>query len=159
MNNKKICIICNEREIKGNYSYCKQCYSEYQKNYREGHKGYYLYVVLDESKKVLYVGATEKIYQRISAHINGHSNIKNLMLSNNWSSIKYLNITNLVKNREEMLLLENSLIELYNTDWNDKKNIIKNIDKLREFELLAEIHSLNKEWSTYCENEHKKMLL
>lgn len=93
------------------------------------------------------------------AHLDGNSkNTRELMLSDNWTCIKYLDITDLINNREEMLLLENSLIDLYNTDYNDKKNIIKNIDKLREFELLAEIHSLNKEWSIYCENEQKKML-
>ena len=159
MNNKKICIVCNKDEAKEGFSYCKKCYRDYQKVYREEHKGYYLYIVLDENNKVLYVGATEKIYQRISAHINGHSNIKDLMLSDKWSCIKYLDITNLVSNREEMLLLENSLIELYNTEWNDKKNIIRNVDKLREFELISQVHSLDKVWTTYCKNEHKKMLL
>lgn len=158
MENRKMCIICNEVEAKEGFSYCKKCYSEYQRNYREEHKGYFLYVVLDGNKN-LYVGATEKIHQRISAHVNGHSNIKELMLSNNWTGIKYLDITNLVRNREEMLLLENSLIELYNTDWNDKKNIIRNVDKLREFELISEIHSLTRKWVVYCENEHKKNML
>ena len=166
MNNKnneiftKKCAVCDE-EFRTKHitrCYCKSCYSSYQKAYREEHKdrGYYLYIILNNNE-ILYVGATESIAYRIEQqHLKGHSHIKELMLSDRWTNIKYLDITNLVKNREEMLLLENSLIELYNTDYNNKKNIIKNIDKLREFQLLAEVHSLNKEWIIYCENEHKK---
>lgn len=160
----KICSICSEEfTTKHNTrGYCNSCYAEYQKVYRENnkYKGYYLYIVLDSNNKVLYVGATEDIKYRIEQqHLKGHSHIKELMLSDKWTCIKHLDITNLVKNREELLLLENSLIELYNTEYNNKKNIIRNVDKLREFHLLSEIHSLNKVWTTYCENEHKKMLL
>lgn len=154
MNNKKCCK-CNENVAKESHSYCQECYNEYQKNYREDRKGYYLYIVLD-GKKILYVGATEKIYQRISAHINGHSNIKDLMLSDNWTCIKYLDITNLVDNREELLFLENSLIDLYETKYNDKKNIIRNMSQERIFSLMSEVHNLTQEWNVYAENEHKK---
>ena len=166
MNNKnneiftKECSKCNE-EFRTKHitrGYCNSCYSEYQRTYREEHKdgGYYLYIVTND-KEVLYVGATEDIHYRIEQqHLKGHSHIKELMLSNNWTCIKYLDITNLVSNREEMLLLENSLIELYNTDYNEKKNIIRNIDKLIEFQLISEIHSLTQNWITYCKNENKK---
>ena len=156
-NNFKQCKMCGEVLATQNFSicnknsdrlqsYCKVCQHEYkynnkdgwykdnkehiqdyQKNYREEKKGYYLYIVLDSNNKVLYVGATEDIKYRIEQqHLKGHSHIKELMLSDKWTYIKYLDITNLVNNREELLLLENSLIELYNTEYNNKKNIIRN---------------------------------
>lgn len=163
--------VCN-KNIDGLQSYCRACQSDYKyddgwcqdnkehivdyyKAYRENRKGYYLYIVLDNDKH-LYVGATEILKERINQHLSCNSNIKELIKSNNWTCIKYLDISNIVNNREEMLLLENSLIELYNTDYNHKKSIIRNVDKHREFELLSEIHSFDKFWITYCENEHKK---
>lgn len=105
---------------------------------------------LNKDNKVLYVGCTENIKQRMSAHINKHSNIQGLMSSDEWEVIKYLDITKIVDNREELYLLENALIDLYETEFNDKKNIIKNMDKLREFCLLSELHNLIQKWQVYC---------
>lgn len=70
-----------------------------------------------------------------------------------WDKIKFLDVTELVYNREELNYLENLLIELYATEWNTKLNIIKNMDKLREFSLLATIHNLNQNWNTYITRE------
>lgn len=163
--------VCN-KNADGLQSYCRACQSaykydddgwcqdnkehigDYHKAYRENLKGYYLYIVLDE-KKVEYVGATEILKERINQHLSCNSNIKELIKSNNWTCIKYLDVGNLVYNRKEMLLLENALIELYNTEYNEKKNIIKDIDKLREFQLLAEVHNLTQRWEIYMKNEHK----
>ena len=58
-----------------------------------------------------------------------------------------------------VLLLENILIKLYNTEYNKKKNIIKDLDKLRELQLLSEVHSLTQKWEIYMKNEHKKRIL
>ncbi|WP_459481917.1 GIY-YIG nuclease family protein [Clostridium saccharoperbutylacetonicum] len=150
----KICSKCRSEFVtdKKTICYCDSCYRKYQKQYRAEHnnKGYYLYIVLNKGNKVLYVGCTENIKQRISAHIHCHSNIKSLMCSDGWEVIKYLDITNIVDSREELYLLENALIDLYETELNDKKNIIRNMDRLREFSLLSEIHTLIQKWEVYC---------
>lgn len=167
MNTKLIkkCSKCGEEIEKSGY--CKNCKSIYNKEYRQlnkeylakygynvKHNGYYLYIILNKNNTVLYVGATESIKNRIDyQHIKGHSHLKELMLSAEWDCIKYLDITNIVQNREEMLMLENELIDLYNTKYNDKKSIIKNVEPLRRFSLLAEIHSLTQNWITYCKNK------
>lgn len=154
--------------------YCKVCYSAYLKKWRENNKahikqryeenkgyikqcyeeskGYYLYIIC-KNEEVQYVGATEVLSKRLNFHINCKSNIKNLMNSQDWTEIRYLDIIDIVANREEMLLLENALIELYGPMYNKNMNIIKNVDKLREFSLLAEVHGLNQRWELYCKNK------
>lgn len=160
--NKK-CATC-KREFTTKHitkAYCKECYSIKQKAYREKDRGYYLYIILNKDNKVLYVGSTEHLYSRLHSHINCNSNIKELMQTDKWDKIKYLDVTNLVYNREELNCLENMLIEIYETEWNTKLNIIKNIDKLREFSLGAELHStiININFKTYItrkEYQHTK---
>ena len=73
------------------------------------------------------------------------------MQTEKWDKIKFLDVTELVYFREELNYLENVLIEVYEPEWNTKINIIKNIGKLREFSLLAELHSydINKNFKTY----------
>lgn len=175
----KQCVKCKEelgldnfnvckKNSDGLQSYCRACQSDYKyndddawyKTYINNCRGYYLYVVLDKSDKVLYVGATEDIKCRIEQqHVKGNSHLHELMLSDKWECIKYLDVGNLVDNREEMLFLENILIKLYNTEYNKKKNIIKDLDKLRELQLLSEVHSLTQKWEIYMKNEHKKRIL
>lgn len=147
---------------------CKGCYREYKREwqsknkahideynmkYYENNRGYYLYIICN-GEEVKYVGATEHLSKRLSGHINCHNNnTKDLMSSEKWAEIRYLDITDIVANREEMLLLENVLIELYEPMYNKNMNIIKNVDKLREFSLLAEVHGLNQHWELYCKNK------
>lgn len=150
--NKK-CAICKKEFTTKHITkaYCNECYNIRQKAYREKDKGYYLYIVMDKSNKVLYVGSTEHLYQRLHNHISCNSNIKEEMQTEKWDKIKFLDVTELVYFREELNYLENVLIEVYEPEWNTKLNIIKNIDKLREFSLLAELHSydINKNFKTY----------
>ena len=162
----KTCPKCGQ--IKGlsefnNNGYCKVCYRAYLKDWRENNKnymkqwlednkGYYLYIIC-KNEEVQYVGATEVLSKRLNFHINCKSNIKNLMNSQDWTEIRCLDIIDIVANREEMLLLENVLIELYEPSYNKVMNRIKSVDKLRELSLLAEIHNLNQHWELYTKNK------
>ena len=167
----KICPKCGVTKGLNEFSssgYCKECQreyfkqwyknnkahvKEYGKQYYEENKGYYLYIIC-KNGVVQYIGATEHLITRLSKHINCHNNnTKELMTSENWTEIKYLDITDIVDNREEMLLLENILIELYEPMYNKNMNRIKNVDKLREFSLVAEVHGLNQQWKLYCKNK------
>lgn len=144
---------------KNYYNNNKEYFKAYMKNYREKRLGYYLYIIINLDE-IIYVGATLNLQARISKHINKHNpNTRKIFESGNWTSIKYLDISNIVYNREEMLLLENCLIDLYNTKINKRKTIIKNVDRQREFSLVAEVHNLNQKWITYCENEQKNKLI
>lgn len=161
-----LCRKCGVNPQRASHTWCLDCYhkyknkwdnnneehnKEYKKEWEELHKGYYLYIILNKFNEVLYVGSTENIYTRIHNHLSCNSNIKELMQTEKWHKIKYLDVTDLVYNREELNYLENVLIEVYEPEWNTKLNIIKNIDKLREFSLLAELHSydINKNFKTY----------
>lgn len=136
-------------------SYCKECYSIRQKEYREERKGYYLYVV-KKGKDVQYVGATESLKDRMSSHLNLHSNIKELIEdSDKWDCIKYIDLTELLEERLQLLYLENFLMDIYNTStkYNSQYNRIpeEKIDKLKMFSLISMIHST--EFSTYITRE------
>ena len=165
MKNKR-CPKCGQNKGLSEFNsngYCKVCYSaylknwrennrEYQRRWREDNKGYYLYIIT-ENEVVQYVGGTENLSYRLSEHVTCNSNIKDLISSNDWDEIKYLDISDVVTNREEMLFLENTLIDLYKPRYNKNKNIIKNVDKLKGFSLVAEIHDLNKCWELYHKNK------
>ena len=150
------CKECHKAYCKANYEKNQARHKQVCKKWREDNKGYYLYIIRN-SEEVFYVGATEHLNYRLSNHVNcNSSNTKNLMESDKWTEIKYLDITNVVANREEMLLLENSLIDLYKPMYNKVMNRIKNVDKLREFSLVAEVHGLNQQWKLYCKNKKAK---
>jgi hypothetical protein len=153
---KKICTKCKKELARENHRWCLSCYRAYKKNWDNKDKGYYLYVILDKNNRVLYVGSTEHLKNRLGMHLSCNSNIKELMKTDKWDKIKYLDITNLVNNREELNYLENSLIELYDTEYNNQLNIIKHMNKLREFCLISELHSLTKKWSLYITREDYK---
>lgn len=159
--NKEQIIKCSNKccnnivEVSG---YCHTCKKIYNKHYNEKlkHKGYYLYVILGANNEVEYIGATENLKRRIQyQHLKGFSHIRELMRSDKWEVIKYLDVSDLVENREELLMLENALIDLYPNKYNNKKSIIRNIDKLREFILLSEVHSLTQKWELYCTREER----
>ena len=154
----KRCPVCGLMKELTSNGYCFECRHDYFQEWREQHKGFYLYVILSGGHKVEYVGCTENINMRVSSHINGHSkNTRELMMTDKWECIKYLDITDLVQDRDEMLFLENALIDLYETELNKNKSIIKTVDKLRGFILLSEVHSLTHSWEVYCKNAHKKI--
>ena len=122
------------------------------KNYIEKFDGYYLYIITNKDNKILYVGETTNIKKRLSNHLSLTTNIKNHMKSDEWEYIKYLDISNLVDNENELRLLENELIELYQPQWNKYKNIVKEIEEERKFELICNLHSLENVWQIYATN-------
>ena len=169
--NIKVCSKCGVKPRRENHEWCLDCYREYKakwrqnnsdhvkeysKSYRDKHHGFWLYVILDKDKNPLYVGSSEYIKERIGSHLNGHSNIKELMQSDKWDCIKYLDVTSLVDSRMELNYLENFLIKLYGEEfdtYNTNLNIIKGISKkrmIKMFEIICSIHGeLNKKFKTY----------
>lgn len=137
------------------YAENKGYYQEYLKEWHKKHTGHYLYIILND-KEVKYVGMTTNYYNRINKHLNELvDTTKDLFISNNWTSIKYIDLTNIVNSEMELKLLENTLIDIYEPSNNSVKNIIKNIDKLRELQLLSYLHSAIDEWIIYKINENR----
>ena len=122
------------------------------KNYIEKFDGYYLYIITNAENKILYVGETTNIKTRLSNHLSLTTNIKKHLREDDWKYIKYLDISNLVDNENELRLLENELIELYQPQWNKYKNIVKEIEEERKLELICSIHNLENIWQIYATN-------
>lgn len=140
------------------YAENKGYYQEYLKEWHKQYSGYYLYIILN-GQEVLYVGMTTNYYNRLNAHLNGNvDTTKDIFDSGNWTSIKYIDLTNIVSSDMELKLLENTLIDLYEPPCNSVKNIVKGMDKLRELELLSYLHSAIDEWKIYKINENKEQL-
>ena len=131
----------------------RQHYNQYHKEYCNQFKGYYLYIILDKQDKIVYVGQTSNYYTRLCQHLSENVNAtKGLFASNDWSKIKYLDVSNLVSNEMELRALENELIELYQPRLNTVKNIIRDIERGRLFSLIATLHSILNEWITFKTN-------
>ena len=122
------------------------------KKFYEKFEGYYLYIITDRANNILYVGETTNIKKRMYSHLTCNSNIRDKMKQGTWKHIKYLDVTQLVKNEEELLMLENALIELYQPAWNKTKNNIDDVNRQRELELLSSLHSLLNVWEIYATN-------
>ena len=153
--------------------WCKECYSKYSQTYEQTHrqylnqyhrqhhkqyynqfKGYYLYIILDKQSNIVYVGQTSNYYKRLSNHLSGYvDSTKELFDSDNWSCIKYLDVSDLVANEVELKVLENILIEIYEPKLNKAKNIIRDIDNDRIFTLIATLHNMNNDWKVFKINE------
>ena len=161
------CSICGEEFTDRNkYSYyCKPCKKEYNRQYRIDnkdynkqyyidnkdyfkqykyrltHTGYYIYIFC-KGNEVQYVGATEGIYHRIyHQHLKGLSHIKDLVLSDDWDNIKYLDLTDIIDDRKELLFIEDYFINKFNPKKNKSlsnihladdisKNLLEKVDKL-----------------------------
>lgn len=148
-----LCSRCGINPRRNNHPWCSECFRKYKKHWDNSHKGYFLYIIMDKNKKILYVGITENIKTRMDNHLNANSHIKNLIQSNEWNVIKFTDLTNLITNREELEVLENDLIQSYNPKYNKKVNIIRGVDELRQFSLIAELHSFNTHWKTFITRE------
>ncbi|MDK0616249.1 GIY-YIG nuclease family protein [Clostridium perfringens] len=168
-----LCRKCGVNPQRLSHTWCLECYheyknkwdnnneehnKEYKKQWEEEHKGYYLYIVSAKgngSDIIYYVGVTETLSNRMSSHLNLHSKIANLIESDKWDYIKYIDLSSKISNRTELLWLENFLINLYNTseEYNSNLNRIQEdkIDKLKMFSLGVELHSI--EWKTYITRE------
>lgn len=127
----------------------------YSREYWSKHKstGSYVYVITDKADKVLYVGMTQNIERRLNFHIRGFSHIKELIESDKWKSIKYLDVSDIVNDREELKFIENELIMLYETEYNQKLNKVKEMDNLRSFIIKATLHDSRQNWQVFCYNK------
>lgn len=161
------CSICGEEFTDRNKysSYCKPCKKEYNRQYRIDnkdynkqyyidnkdyfkqykyrltHTGYYIYIFC-KGNEVQYVGATEGIYHRIyHQHLKGNTHIKDLVLSDEWDNVKYMDLTDIIDDRKELLFIEDYFINKFNPKKNKSlsnihladdisKNLLEKVDKL-----------------------------
>lgn len=97
--NKEVIIYqkkCANKECGGEFSstkktipYCPECNREYQKAYREEHKSNYIYIFanVEEQKLPYYIGSTNTIKRRISAHLNGYTDVLDRIQDNKYNII------------------------------------------------------------------------
>ena len=131
-----------------------QYINQYQKQYYNQFKGYYVYIILDKNNEIVYVGQTTNYYTRLCRHLSGGVNsTSELFNSDDWGSIKYLDVSDLVANEIELKVLENILIEIYEPRLNKAKNIIRDVDNDRIFSLIATLHNMNNDWKVFKINK------
>lgn len=157
--NKKIykytkCSKCGANKKEDIYNYCKCCIKEYNKNYNNVSKGYFLYIVVNNNE-ILYIGKTSRIDKRISSHVTCKvQSTKNIFRSRKWTKIKYIDLTRVVVDDVELRVLENELINLHKPFCNEITNTNYLLKNERLFTLMTIVHS--DVWKTYKENYKKK---
>lgn len=129
----------NKQYYEDNKDYCKQYNKQYK--YKLRHTGYYIYIFC-KGNEVQYVGATEGIYHRIyHQHLKGNTHIKDLVLSDEWDNVKYMDLTDIIDDRKELLFIEDYFINKFNPKKNKSlsnihladdisKNLLEKVDKL-----------------------------
>ena len=153
--NKKIykytkCSRCSADKKEDIYNYCKCCIKEYNKNYNNASKGYFLYIVIN-SNEILYIGKTSRIDKRVSQHVTCKvPSTKHIFTSKEWTKIKYIDLTGIVVDDVELRVLENELINLHKPCCNVVTSTNYLLHNSRLFELITAIHS--KVWKTYKKN-------
>lgn len=96
------------------YDENKDLCKESQKKYVDSLKGYWLYNIVDEDDKSLYVGASTRIAIRYGEHIRGEvSATKDFMQTKEWKYYNILDLSDFVENVDELFTLENILIQHY----------------------------------------------
>ena len=150
------CCKCKNVKENLNDAYCNSCRKAYNKQYNEDKQGYWLYMIIGEDNSTIeYIGKTNRIDIRTSVDYNGFcASTKHLFENDKWSSIKILDVTDLVVDDIELRVLENELINLYKPNCNKIETTNYLLHNSRLFELITEIHA--REWTTYKEN-HKKI--
>lgn len=158
--NKKIykytkCSRCGADKKEDIYNYCKCCIKEYNKNYNNASKGYFLYIVIN-SNEILYVGKTSRIDKRVSKHVTCKvPSTSDVFWSKKWTEIKYIDLTGVVVDDVELRVLENELINLHKPCCNEVSNTSYLLKNERLFQLMTIVHS--EVWKTYKINLHKKI--
>lgn len=157
----------------GLQTYCKECHNAccrdykqnnkekiqaYNKAYMEGLKGHYLYIIY-QGKRVAYVGSCSYLSKRISTHINCYSNIAKHMSRDEWTTIKTLDISDMVNSKEEREYIEHILIQELEPLWNSSSKHKGLDDEQREFDLGVEavhiLDNLEQYFVNYKENYGK----
>lgn len=111
----KVCKKCGGEFLnKHNRSECDTCYSEYQRVYRENHKGSYIYMFKPKQSlytgEILYVGSSNNLVRRISAHLYGYTRTLRA-ISGRQFKIVYSELEGVT--REELYYIEYYLIQRY----------------------------------------------
>lgn len=113
--------------------------------------GMYVYLIKDLEDKIVYVGQTTNYYTRLANHKSRNVKTTKEFINKGNYTIQYLDISTEVKTEQELKYLENVLIDLLKPVLNGEKNIIKDVDEFRMFQLCSMLHSFDAKWITYCQ--------
>lgn len=139
----------NKATVDGLDTLCRSCRSEYNRNYREVNPSYNrdyctknkrncVYLII-ENKQIMYIGSTiNDLSYRVSSHLNGYTSIRNYMLKNTWTEIKYIHIDDDIE-EHELRAIEQIFIDEMCPMLN--QNIASNFDNISEdrMEYISEL--------------------
>lgn len=123
---------------------------QYKKEWFDKFKGMYVYRIKDLKGKIFYVGQTNNYYKRLANHKSKCVKTTKEFISKGNYIIEYLDVSTEVKTGQELKYLENVLIDLLKPVLNDEKNIIKDLDEFRMFQLCSMLHNFGANWKTDC---------
>ena len=89
-NDKRIIRCSKCGKVIEKYGYCKECKSEYNKQYKQAHNDSQcaVYVFLDDGE-IKYIGSSRQVETRISNHLRGYTLLKENIEKDSWDSIYY----------------------------------------------------------------------
>ena len=122
----KTCSSCHKSfNTTDGYKTCKKCRGYVAKS-KQIHKGYYIYTVALKSdlNKILYVGSTTYLNDRMSAHKCGNvPGTKSIFKDNPLSDIviKVFNVASFINNTNDLLNLEYATMWFYNRPLNNSQ--------------------------------------
>ncbi|MDP4143118.1 MAG: GIY-YIG nuclease family protein [Bacillota bacterium] len=124
------------------YEEHKEYHREYYREYDKNLKRNAIYLLMDHSGKILYVGKTSNLYRRIKNHVNHNSNLKlNKQIFNELKLHWEYAYADAVNSNEELLYIESYLINKFGRDnellneYEPYQNKFKKIDGLRRMQL------------------------
>lgn len=117
-------------------SKCSECVNDL---YVVSKKGYWLYMFMNGDEPV-YIGQTTKLKHRMSNHLGGHKVTKEMIKSNDWTSLYALDLSKCGIDIDDLLKMEGYLINYYKPKYNNhfpsmnEESMLEMEDMLMEYD-------------------------
>lgn len=124
--NEYKCILCGGDVTIGSNgyykSYCTGCKKERDSINKEKRRSKFIYFFKDINDKILYIGQTDLLGERVSSHLRGSSHLKvkgysiyDLIHFYKLRSVYFVDLSDIVMDKEELIFIENQLLKKYET--------------------------------------------
>lgn len=127
-------------------SKCLECVNDL---YVATKKGYWLYMFMNGDEPV-YIGQTTNLRRRMSSHLGGHTVTKEMIKSNDWTSLYALDLSKCEINIDDLLEMEGYLINHYKPKYN---NHISSMSGINLLDIEERLMKYEDNWVEIKEND------